>query len=781
MRYVIGTRGSRLALAQAREVRDTLSRAYQDDAFEIQAIQTRGDLARDVPLHEIGARGVFVREIEEKLLSGEIHIGVHSMKDMPAFPAQGLVFARAWRREDPRDALILREKASLWELPKGAVIGTGSKRRELQLKKLRPDLQVRGIRGNVETRLRKMSEEGLDGIVLAAAGLHRLGLGHLAAQYFEPEDMVPAPAQGVLALEVREGEGRLLEMLSALCDRETERAVEAERGFLRQMGAGCQNPVGALLRRGEGGGFRLDVMFGREDGTKAAYASVCGEDGKELARKAAAKMRQALAGTVFLVGAGPGDPELITVKGLRALREAGCVIYDRLIPEGLLQEAKPGCELIYVGKASRSHTKSQEEINRLLLKKSMEHQTIVRLKGGDPYVFGRGGEEGSFLIGHGVPFEVIPGVSSCIAGPAYAGIPVTHRGLAQGFHAVTAHSEADALADLDFEAMARGKETCVFLMGLSKLGEIAKRLAAAGMPRDTEIAVISKASTPEQTACVSDLGHIAEAASRARLSSPALIVAGPVVSLRKKLNFFEGKPLFGKRYLIPKIGKEATRLRGLLLRQGASVTEAQVGEIVETPGQIDVEAACGMDWLIFTSKNGVRVFFKAVKESGRDARGLAGCRVAAIGEKTKEALFAYGICADLIPREHHSGALGEALKRRLTGGEKALYVKAKDAGRQLRDALAGHCAFYEASAYENRATDFPFGEVGPYEAYDGALFTCASSAERLICRMGADLGTCRAYSIGPKTTDCLRSCGVRQIFEARERTYEGLAECVAER
>ena len=285
MKYIIGTRGSRLALTQAEYVCKKLRESYPQEEFEIQVVKTRGDLILDKPLHEIGDRGVFVREIEEKLLSGEIHLGVHSMKDMPARPASGLAFTRAWKREDPRDVLILREKSSLEELPQGAVIGTGSKRREFQLKRLRPDLNIVGIRGNVDTRLRKMEEEKLDGIVLAAAGLHRLSMQDKITQYLEPEEMIPAPAQGILALEIREGEEKLKAMLDALSHEETAAAALGERSFLQEMGASCHLPVGAVLRKEGEEMFCLRAMFGNESGSRQAYASVSGREPEELARE----------------------------------------------------------------------------------------------------------------------------------------------------------------------------------------------------------------------------------------------------------------------------------------------------------------------------------------------------------------------------------------------------------------------------------------------------------------------------------------------------------------
>ncbi len=796
MKYTIGTRGSKLALTQAESVQAVLKTAYPEHEFEIRVIRTKGDVVLDKPLHEIGDKGVFVREIEEKLLSGEVDIGVHSMKDMPALPAPGLTFTKSWKREDPRDVLILREKKSWEELPRGAVIGTGSRRREFQLKRLRPDLQVVNIRGNVDTRLRKMEEEKLDGIILAAAGLHRLGMQDKITRYLETEEMIPAPAQGILALEIREGDKEAARLLDALHDAQTAEEMRAERGFLQNIGGDCHVPVGAVCTKTGQHSFKLCAMFGNESGSRQAYVSVRGTDPEALAREAAFQIRRRMAGMVSLVGAGPGDPGLITVKGIGKIREADCIIYDRLAAPQLLNEAKPGCEKIYVGKADRRHTMKQEDINRLLVKKSMEYEHTVRLKGGDVYVFGRGGEEGLFLRENGVPFEIIPGVTSAIAGPAYAGIPITHRGAALGFHVVTAHDKRDHLADIDFEALARGKETCVFLMGLGKVGEIAQRLWESGMPRETSAAVISCATTPAQRTCVSDLEHIAEEVKNAGLVSPAMIVVGNVVSLREHLNFFEERTLSKKRYLLPKIGEKTTRLKEMLEAQGAAVDEIQVGEIIDTQRIFTREELENVDWLIFTSKNGVEAFFQCFTKSGLDMRSLAGCKIAAIGCKTAEVLQRQGLYADLVPDAFHSDALAEALKQKLAPSDpvypeaslqdappqerrKVWYLKAGNGDGRLKQALEPFCRFEEIVVYENCIVEPKTEEILPLTEYDGILFTCASSAERLMGALGTEWGTCRAYSIGPKTTARLKALGIEQVAEAGENSYEGMARMLA--
>lgn len=777
MKYKIATRGSQLAQIQANFVCNQLRQAYPKDEFELLIVKTKGDLILDRPLNQIGEKGVFVKEIEEKILNGEADIGVHSMKDMPSVPAAGLIFTDAWKREDCRDVLILREKSSIWELPEGAVIGTGSKRREFQLKRLRKDLKVVGIRGNIDSRIRKMEEEKLDGIVLAAAGLHRLGLQDKITQYLEVEEMISAPAQGVLALEIREGEKKLFEMLQALKDEETVWTVKAERGFLQEIGGDCHVPIGAVCKKREDGKHQLYAMFGNETGSRQAYVHVIGENVEKLVQEAAVQIRRKMAGKVSLVGGGPGDPDLITRKGLWAIREADCIIYDRLASPELLEETKKGCEQIYVGKANHNHTMKQEEINRLLVQKSMEYDRVVRLKGGDVYVFGRGGEEGLFLKEKGVPFEVIPGISSGIGGLAYAGIPVTHRGVAQGFHVVTAHNKKDELAEIDFKAMAKGKETCVFLMGLSKVGEIADKLMQAGMAGSEKVAVISCATTAKQKTCVSDLSHIREEVKRAELVSPALIVVGDVVSLRKELNFFEKRVLFGKQYLIPKIGEKPTQLKKLLQSQGAFVDEIQVGKIVYQKRKILKEELNQVDWLVFTSKNGVEAFFWNFFESGLDIRNLAKCKIAVIGEKTAEALKNYGLYADLIPKQYNSEVFFESFQKCLTGEEKVWYLKAENADSHLEEGIKERCRWEEIVVYKNQAVEIKLEQLKPLKEYQGILFTCASSAERIIEKLESEIKQCKEiYSIGIKTTACLKAYGIENILEAKQSTYEGLLD-----
>lgn len=299
MKIKIGTRGSKLALAQTNYVVDRLKAAYPENEYEIVVIKTKGDIDLTKPLDAIGSKGVFVNEIEEALLSGDIQMAVHSMKDMPDTTKEGLVFADAWEREDPRDVLILKKYTSLQELPLGAKIATGSKRRSYQLLKLRPDIQICPIRGNIDSRIRKLFEENpkqepIDGIILAAAGLHRLGLAANITDYFSVDDMVPSPAQGRLAIEIAESNKELLDIVNTISDEQSRQIVFLERGFLQAIGGDCHLPVGAYADKTESG-FKLTALFGNEDGSKLAKVVVEGPDAnQELIDKAVLEIKKQL-------------------------------------------------------------------------------------------------------------------------------------------------------------------------------------------------------------------------------------------------------------------------------------------------------------------------------------------------------------------------------------------------------------------------------------------------------------------------------------------------------
>lgn len=438
-------------------------------------------------------------------------------------------------------------------------------------------------------------------------------------------------------------------------------------------------------------------------------------------------------GKVVLVGAGPGDPGLITVRGLAAVRAADCLVYDRLVSPELLKETKPGCACVFVGKENRRHTMPQEEINALLAEMAGTYAYVVRLKGGDPFVFGRGLEEMSYLRARGIACEEIPGVTSAIAGPAAAGIPVTHRGVAQAFHVYTAHDRNDALAELDFASMRDDRATYVFLMGLSKLGEIVARLLDVGKSPATPVAVIASATLPTQATVRGTLGDIAAKVVAAALASPAVIVVGGTVDA--------GLPVAdvrGMRCLVPTL-EEPSRLAALLRARGADVTEVRVGEIVPFVEAIPPDA----DWLAVTSRNAVPALVRAFNARGG---ALPRPKLAAVGEKTAAALRAAGLSVDFTAPV----ATGEALRR----------------------ALARHVPGARVQAfkgYENRPVAF----AAPLDlsAFDAAYFTCASSVERVLAQA---TGRTRCLAIGPSTAAALRERGIDPVVSA-EASLEALA------
>ncbi len=770
-------------MIQSEYVRDRLADKYPEHQFELEIIRTKGDQIQDQPLDKIGTNGVFVREIEEKIIKEEIQMGVHSMKDLPAVVAEGLVLTKAWRREDPRDVLILREKKSLEELEKGAVIGTGSKRRAYQLLKIRPDLTIVNIRGNVDTRIHKMEEQKMDGIILAAAGMHRLGMRERITSYLEPEEMIPSPAQGILGLEVKENNKELIQMLDALADERSENMAIAERTFLSEIGADCHMPIGAICRPDKQG-HRLDVVYGNESGEKMVYACARGKEPMRLAKEAAREVRKKMAGTVYLVGGGPGDEELVTVKGLNLIKKADCIIYDRLSSPELLSYVKEGCEMIYVGKANHHHTRKQEQINSLLVTKAMQYEKVVRLKGGDVFVFGRGGEEAKVLFENGVPYEVVPGISSAIAGLTHAGIPITQRGIAAGFHVVTAHDKDDKLADIDFKAMARSKDTCVFLMGLNEIENITKLMLEAGKDPSTGAAVISCATTPEQRVCQTELQNLVQDAKKAKLVSPALIVIGDVVKLRGQLGFEKTAPLSGKKYLVPKIGIKPSELALMLRKAGASVKEITVGEIVPIDYKLDLEAMKSVSWILFTSKNAVDAFFFNLYQSGMDSRNLFGIKFAVIGTETQKKLMFYGIKADLIPSEYHSEALVTMLMEYIGQSDIIWYPKAVNADDSIKKRLADKCNLVEIPIYENRQPEEIVIPEDFINTCDGVFFTCASSVYRVMKAIGGVPENWKkdsaVISIGPKCSAAIMESGITHFVQADSMSYESMVQKVIE-
>jgi uroporphyrinogen III methyltransferase/synthase len=393
-------------------------------------------------------------------------------------------------------------------------------------------------------------------------------------------------------------------------------------------------------------------------------------------------------GIVFLVGAGPGDPGLLTVKAKACLEKADVVIYDYLANEAFLAHADEKTELIYVGKKGGDHTLSQEEINRLIVDKAKQGLTVVRLKGGDPFIFGRGGEEAEELVKADVPFEIVPGITSAIAVPAYAGIPLTHRDYTSTVAFITGHEDPEKeTSSIAWDKLATGVGTLVFLMGVGNLKQIAEGLMKYGRSPDTPVALIHRGTVPEQKTVVGRLQDIAERAQKQGLKPPAIIVVGDIVALREELNWFENKPLFGKRIVVTRAREQASGFLAHLTDLGAVCIEFPTIQVVPPKSWDALDRAVmrleRYQWLLFTSVNGVKYFFERLEHLGLDMRELNGIKVGAIGPKTAEAVYKKGIRPDLVPEEYRAEAVVDAFRKWDVKGINILLPRAAKARQVL--------------------------------------------------------------------------------------------------
>jgi len=472
--------------------------------------------------------------------------------------------------------------------------------------------------------------------------------------------------------------------------------------------------------------------------------------------------------TVYLVGAGPGDPGLLTVRGRELVEGCEAIVYDRLADPRIVALAPETAERIYAGKRPGEHAMTQERLSALLVELGGRLGHVVRLKGGDPFVFGRGGEEALALEAAGIPFEVVPGVSSAYAVPAYAGIPVTQRGMAAQVTFVTGHEDpAKPESALDWSSLAATPGTLVFLMGVGALAENARRLIAHGMAADTPAAVISHGTRPDQRTVTAPLARIAEEA--AALPAPAITVVGEVARLREHLAWFEHRPLHGRRIAVTRARAQASVLRARLEELGAAVVEAPAIRI--EPLAFDPPDLASFDLLVLTSANGVERVLPA------DVRALAGVTVAAIGAATAEALSAHGIVADVVPER----AVGEALLAELgdVSGTRALVAAAEGARDVLPDGLAAGGA--EVTVLRTyRSVPEPV-DAEAVLAADLVTFTSSSTVTNLLGAMdGRDLSGMRAVSIGPVTSASLREAGIEPVAEADPHDVSGLVRAVVE-
>jgi uroporphyrinogen III methyltransferase / synthase len=499
-------------------------------------------------------------------------------------------------------------------------------------------------------------------------------------------------------------------------------------------------------------------------------------------------------GKVFLVGAGPGDPGLITVRGRELIDSADAIVYDALANPALLPPDAVTAgfpELYYVGKrGGDKRSVTQEDINQLIIRLAREGKRVVRLKGGDPFVFGRGSEEAIACGEASVPCEVVPGITAGIAAPAYAGIPVTHRGMASSVTLVTGSEDPARLANTtNWAALAKSGSTLVLYMGVKTLSAATAALVEGGLPEETPAAAIQWGTHSRQRTLVATLGTICEAIERERLKAPVVTVVGWPVLLRDEIAWFEKRPLFGKRIVVTRATDQAAALSGRLRELGAEVMEVPTVRIARLdldPLRSALEMLADYDWIVFTSRNGVSLFWEQLLSSGRDARSLAGIRIAAVGAATAGALLEHGIAVDVIPEKFVAEGLIEALGDRgdMTGA-RVLHVGAEGARDVLRAGLEElgatvtllrvYRSVPQPEGAENLRAALEHGEV------DLVTLTSASAVAGLVDAVGADAATrAPTASIGPITSDAARAAGMDVTIEAGESTIDGLVDAIVE-
>lgn len=842
-RVRIGTRKSPLALAQTQLVVDWLSRGRPDLAIEVIAMSTQGDHNLEQSLQQMGGKGVFTSAFESALLEDRIDLAVHSAKDLPMALAPGLVLAAVSRREDERDVLVVRadqaecldkthpEHAQFFRKP----LGTSSLRREIQLKMAYPEATFAPIRGNVGTRLQKLAAGDFSGLVLAAAGLKRLGLlkGQpgltgweaieckdpavpLLALYLSFDQCLPAAGQGFLALETRASDLDLRALLQAqVNDPAAEICLLAERSCVQTLAGGCNAPL-AIRCTYDVRSRQLDllVLDGRRvtgpgagqlerwdmGQARRLQFSAC-LTGPGLAAEAAARARDWARtlpqGRVDLVGAGPGRIDLITLQGKTCLEQADAIVYDRLASLGLLGLARADAELYFVGKQAGEHTLAQDQIHVLLAALARQGKRVVRLKGGDPFVFGRGGEEALYLQAQAVPFSIVPGVTSAVAVPAYAGIPVTHRGLAASFQVISGHDSKSGDLNLDFARLAEGEGSLVCLMGLAALPQLCQGLLAYGLDPQTPAATIQSGTTGRQRQVTATVQDLPAAVARTGLHSPAITVIGPAVRLSADLAWFTPGPLKGQRIALTRArSKQSTSdWASRILELGGEPVELDLIRIHSRAAAKEVQTAVGcletFSWLVLTSQAGVEAFMEALRQAGRDIRSLAHCRIAAIGPATAESLLSHGLRADFQPQTFTSEALAAGLLPCLTGDDHVLIFTAAAGSKGLETSLlAQEIPCQTVAAYDTETIPaHAEALLQNLDRIDAITLASASAAEALADGIDASptidwpqflARQVPLYCIGPMTAQACLNRGLPVRATARAATFADLIQRILE-
>ncbi|MDD4802388.1 MAG: uroporphyrinogen-III C-methyltransferase [Syntrophomonas sp.] len=499
-------------------------------------------------------------------------------------------------------------------------------------------------------------------------------------------------------------------------------------------------------------------------------------------------------GIVYLIGAGPGDPGLFTIRGKKLLEKSAVVIYDRLISQEILNYANKEAELIYVGKASGNHALPQEQINALLVQKAEEGKNVARLKGGDPFVFGRGGEEALYLREHGIAFEIVPGITSAIAVPAYAGIPVTHREATSSFAVITGHEKpSKAVSSIQWDKISTGIGTLVFLMGVENLEFIIANLLAAGRSQDTPVALIRRGTYPDQEIITGTLKDIVAKVKKADFQPPAIIVVGDTVSLRNDLQWRENKTLWGAKILVTRARAQASSLLERISDQGGAAIEFPSIEIVKEPDLSALRSAFSKinnyDWIIFTSVNAVDIFLEELRSNNLDIRRLLGVKICAIGPATFARLAERGLLADVVPPEYLAEGIIKELGARIKPGDSILLPRAEGARKILPEKLQERGAIVDEVILYRTVTTSHINQSLMDEIRQGLVdyitFTSSSTVTNFVKIIGTEYITnfnsrVKVACIGPITAQTARENGFTVDIMPDQYTIDALFNSIVQ-
>lgn len=480
-------------------------------------------------------------------------------------------------------------------------------------------------------------------------------------------------------------------------------------------------------------------------------------------------------GRVYIAGAGPGDEKLISIRAMELIKEAEVVVYDRLAAERFLSYTQKDCEKINAGKQPQNHRLNQSQINKVLIQKAKQGKKVLRLKGGDPFLFGRGGEECEALQQAGIPFEVVPGISSFYSVCAYAGIPVTHRECASSFHVFTGHRVENG--ELDYPIMAKMEGTLIFLMSMKNLEQISKKLIEQGKEEHTPVCVIQWGTTSKQKSVTATLKEIAQKAKQANIGHPSVVIMGEVV--KQKMDWQKNRSLFGKHILLAGTGESVLEAKELLQEEGAEVTTYSAIQIVEKPENLikEIETIKQYTWIFFTSVSSVEIFFHTMKKIKKDIRDLQGVSIFCIGEKTKEAVEKRGIFVDKVPQQYNSKSAAEEMEQFLSPKDKILFPASELAGTMLQEKAKNMgVEMVRVTAYENHIhVEEGIKQCFQKRMFDAVGFFSSSQAKNLFSMVGEDIKHCALFAIGEATAQSIYDMGGKVTATAEIATGKGLS------